>query len=176
MFLNSPPDRIGYLGDNVFQVVLTTYLGQPCPVMAPIVGRFFGKKGERVDEYGANLAAAALPGQGHSTLHNELQSLMQSIMKVAGVHSEKEAANFLLEKVGEPHITSYINHIARTDGNRRAMHAIIPDLHATNFPVGKQRVNDSGSRRDAEAFFEMKTFTACKSRYSHNNKRLTPVN
>ena len=52
------------------------------------------------------------------------------------------------------------------------MQAIIPDLHATNFPVGKQRVNDSGSKRDAEAFFEIKTFTACKSRYSHNNKRI----
>ena len=76
MFLNSPPDRIGHLGNNVFQVAMTTYVGQPCPVMAPLVGRFFGKKGERVDEYGANLAAAALPGQGHSTLHNELQSLM----------------------------------------------------------------------------------------------------
>ena len=56
------------------------------------------------------------------------------------------------------------------------MHAIIPDLHATNFPVGKQRVNDSGLTRDAEAFFEVKTFTACKSRYGHNNKRATPVN
>ena len=96
-------------------------------------------------------------------------------MKVGEVRSEKEAVNFLLGKVGEPHITGYINHVSRRDGNRRAMHAVIPDIHATNFPVGKQRVNDSGSRRDAEAFFEVKTFTACKSRYGHNNSKMTPV-
>ena len=133
MFLTSPPDRIGYLGDNVFQVIVATYLGQPCPMIAPLVGRFFGKKREQADKYGVNLAAAALTGQGHSILHNRLQSLVQSIMKVAGVHSEKEAVNFLLGKVGEPHITSYINHVSRGEGNRRAMHAIVPDIHATNF-------------------------------------------
>ena len=55
------------------------------------------------------------------------------------------------------------------------MHAIVPDIHATNFPVEKQRINDSGSKRDAEAFFEVKTFTACKSRYGHNNNRISPV-
>jgi len=77
--------------------------------------------------------------------------------------------------MGEPHITSYINHVSRKDGNRRAMHALIPDLHATNFPVRKQRVNDSGSRRDAEAIFEIKTFTTCKSRYGNNNTRASPV-
>ena len=96
-------------------------------------------------------------------------------MKVGGVRSEKEAVNFLLGKVGEPHITGYINHVSRRDGNRRAMHAVVPDIHATNFPVGKQRVNDSGSRRDAEAFFEVKTFTACKSRYGHNNSKMSLV-
>ena len=176
MFLTSPSDRIGYLGDSIFQVAIASYLGQPCPMMAPLVGRFFGKKGEQVDKHGANLAAASLPGEGHSTLHNQLQALTQSILKVGGVRSEKEAVNFLLGKVGEPHINSYINHVARRDGNRRAMHAIIPDIHATNFPVGKQRVNDSGSRRDAEAFFEVKTFTACKTRYGQNNSKMTPVN
>ena len=100
---------------------------------------------------------------------------MQSIMKVGGVCSEKEAVNFLLGKVGEPHITSYINHVSRKDGSRRAMHAIVPDIHATNFPVGRQRVNDSGSRRDAEAIFEIKTFTACKLIYGHNNNKMSPV-
>jgi hypothetical protein len=43
-FLQSPPDRIGYMGDNVFQVAMTTYLGQPCPIITPLVGRYFGKK------------------------------------------------------------------------------------------------------------------------------------
>ena len=59
--LQSPPDAIGYMGDNVFDVVMISYLGQPCPINAPLVGRYFGKKGTKVDKYGANLAAAALP-------------------------------------------------------------------------------------------------------------------
>ena len=42
-FLTSPPDAIGYLGDNVFQVSITMYLCQPCPIIAPVVGRFFGR-------------------------------------------------------------------------------------------------------------------------------------
>ena len=90
---------------------------------------------------------------------------------------EKEAANFLLGKVGEPHISVYVNHVARqNNGNRKAKHAIVPDIHTLHFPAGRQRVNDSGSTRDAEAFFEVKTFTACKSRYTNNNVRATPVN
>ena len=43
-FLQSPLDPIGYMGDNIFQVAIATYLGQPCPIMALVVGRYFGKK------------------------------------------------------------------------------------------------------------------------------------
>ena len=42
-------------------------------------------------------------------------------MKLGGILSEKEAVKFLLGKVREPHITSYVNHVARqNNGNRRA--------------------------------------------------------
>ena len=61
-FLHSPPDALGYIGDPEFQVVMTTYLGQPCPIMAPLVGRYFGKRATALDRYGANLSAASLPG------------------------------------------------------------------------------------------------------------------
>ena len=61
-FLQSPPNRIRYMEDNVFQVAMTTYLGQPCPIITPLAGRCFGKKGAKVDKYGANLATTALPG------------------------------------------------------------------------------------------------------------------
>ena len=33
-------------------------------------------------------------------------------MKVGRVQLEKEAKNFLLNKVGEPHVAAYVNHIA----------------------------------------------------------------
>ena len=82
-FLQSPPDHFGYLEDTTFQVAIATYLEQPCPLMAVIQGRFFGKKGQVIDKYSANLAAAILPGGGHRILHNQLQSFVQAMMKLA---------------------------------------------------------------------------------------------
>ena len=76
VFLVSPPDHFGYFEDPHFQIAITNYLGQPCPLMAPVVGRFFGKNGAVLDKYGANLAAASLPGQGHRTMYNKLQVIV----------------------------------------------------------------------------------------------------
>ena len=42
-FLHAPPESFGFLEDNIFQVGLVTYLEMPCPVMAPMVGRFLAK-------------------------------------------------------------------------------------------------------------------------------------
>ncbi len=72
-FLLSPPDQMGYMEDEVFQVGITTYLGQPCPLMAPVMGRYFRKCGKQLDWYGMNLAAASQPGHGLRSLHNKLQ-------------------------------------------------------------------------------------------------------
>ena len=91
-------------------------------------------------------------------------------MKLGGINFEKEAVNFLLGKVGEPHITSYVNHVAREANVRKAVHAIVTDIHARNFTVRRQTVNNSGAISTAEAFFEMKTYTACQSRYETNNQ------
>jgi len=75
----SPPDHVGYYMEGlVLQVALTTYPRQPCPLMAPAVGRIFGKKGNKLDKYNANLVAVPLPSQGHQALHNKLQSIFRS--------------------------------------------------------------------------------------------------
>ena len=175
MFLLSPPDHFGYMENPHFMISLATYLGQPCPVMAPVVGRFYGKSGARLDKYGANLAAASLPGQGHRALHNKLQSIVQAMMKVGGIFAEKEAVNFLLDKVGEPYITNYVDHVANHPSARNAPFAIVPDLHARNYPTGRQRVNDSGATMSVEALFEVKTYTACPTRYKENNATTGPA-
>eukprot|EP00956_Cyclotella_meneghiniana_P007694 scaffold10316_cov71-Cyclotella_meneghiniana.AAC.10 len=61
----------------------------------------------------ANLASASLPGGGFRRIHNNVQSLTQSmLMKVAGIHSEKEAVNFLLGEVPDPWMTHYVDHIS----------------------------------------------------------------
>ena len=78
VFPHLPPDQYGYTRtrDPIFRVAIATYIGQPCPLtMQPVVGRFFGKKEQQLDKYGADLTAASLSGQqGHSVLHNQLQS------------------------------------------------------------------------------------------------------
>jgi len=72
VLLLSPLDQFRYFEDTTFQVTFTMYLGLLCPIIAPVAGRFFGKKGVRLDQYGENLAAAALPGQGYRRTHNKL--------------------------------------------------------------------------------------------------------
>ena len=147
-------------------------LGQPCPVMAPmVVERYFGQRGQQLGKHGRNLAAASLPGQGHQALHNAIQHMMVDIMKVAGIQSHMKS--FLNGKIGEPYISNYINHITEHPNPKSALHAIIPDIHAYNYLLGRQRINDSKASTTDEAFFELKTMTACVSRYGHVNTDTT---
>jgi hypothetical protein len=129
-----------------------------------IVGRCFGKNGSKLDEYGANQASESLPGQGHTALQNQLQHIVQDTMKIGNIDSTTEAANFLVNKVGQPYIGDYVNHITSQPGHpKNAQDAIVPGLRATNYPTGRHIVNDSGASRSAEAIFEIKTFTICKT-------------
>jgi hypothetical protein len=99
--------------------------------------------------------------------------MMVSIMKLAGIQSHTEAANFLNGKIGEPYISNYINHITEHPNQRSALHAIIPDIHAYDYPSERQRISDSGASTTDEAFFELKIMTACMSRYGHANTDTT---
>ena len=108
VFLHSPPEIYGYMEDPVFQVS-----GSPCNISWTALTYYgfigwtiFQEKGTKLDEYGTNLAAAPLPGQGHCVLHNHLQSLIMAMKKLGGISSEEETANFLLDEVGEPYITA----------------------------------------------------------------------
>ena len=74
------------MSDPMFQVAVSSYVGQTCPLMlmTPLVGRFFDKEEEKLDKYGANLSSATLPAKGHGALRNILQSIsiVVSIMKL----------------------------------------------------------------------------------------------
>ena len=167
-WLHSPPDRLGYIENPLFRMIFPAHLGQPCPAMAPVVGRYFGQSGQQLDAFGANLAAAKLPGQGHRILHNLLQDVIKSKAKLGCIVTEKEAANFLINKVGEPWITRYVTHVSSFPNARKSTYGIVPDLQCFNFPVRRQTVNDSGATSSAVAIFEVKTYSACRSRYDHN--------
>jgi hypothetical protein len=174
-FVTSPPDGIGFIKDCEFRSIVATYLGQPDPNLASLVGRYFGKKGKQLDDHGANLASESLPGGGFRRIHNNIQSLIQSMMKVAGIPSVKEAVNFLLGKVGEPHIKNYVDHLASEAGRRNSLHSIVPDITATGYPAGKQTVNDSGASQSGEIFCEIKTQQPNNTRYNHDNSKLRPT-
>ena len=49
MFLHSPPDQYELLEDPVFMYAISAYLGQPCPLVSPLVGRYFGRQGTVLD-------------------------------------------------------------------------------------------------------------------------------
>jgi len=90
-------------------------------------------------------------------------------MKVAGIHSEKEAVNFLLGKVGEPYINNYVDHLSSLAGCRNSPFAIVPNLLVYGYPAGKQTVNDSGATDSGEIFCEIKTMQPNKTNYRYNN-------
>ncbi len=97
-------------------------------------------------------------------------------MKVGNINSTTEAVNFLIKKVWQPYIGDYVNHVMSKPGHsKNVQDAIVPDLHATNYPTGSQIVNDSGASRSAEAIFEIKTFVICKTQYNHDNRLFNPA-
>ncbi len=61
-------------------------------------------------------------------------------MKLGGIHSVLELVNFLIDKVGKPYITSYVNHVSNHPNAWEASYAydIMPDIEAfnTNLPTG----------------------------------------
>ena len=94
------------------------------------------------------------------------------MMKVASIHSEKEAVNFLLGKVGDLQIKNYVNHLPSEAERRNSIFAIVPDILAFEYPAGKQIVNDSGATQSEEAFCEVKSYQANKTRYNDKQHKL----
>ncbi|EJK49766.1 hypothetical protein THAOC_31323, partial [Thalassiosira oceanica] len=116
---------------------IAAFSGQTCPLVS---------LGAVLDVYGANLAAVSLPGHGHSRpTINMLQALLQSMMKLGGISSKKEAVNFLIGKVQDVHIARYVHHLSGRPSARKSPHAVVPGIHVYNYPADRQPVNDSGS-------------------------------
>ena len=126
--------------------------------------------------YGANLASESLPGPGGGfrRIHNNIQSLVQSMMKVAGIQSVKEAVNFLLGNFGEPYINNYVDHLS----SLKLVNVTLPLLLYTCgwIPGGYTKtVNDSGATQSGEIFAEVKTMQPNNTRYNQNNSTLRPA-
>ena len=104
-----------------------------CPIVAPIAGCFFSNNGTQFDHYSTYLALAPPLGRRHTALHNQIQRLIQDMIKLSKIDSQMKAANFLINKMPQPYIGDYINHVTQHPGHpRNTRDAIVPDIHATN--------------------------------------------
>ena len=56
--------------------------------------------------------------------------ILQLMMKLSVIHSVSKVNNFLLGKVGEKHITSYVIHISNHPNAHSRHQVIVPDIHA----------------------------------------------
>ena len=98
------------------------------------------------------------------------------MMRIGNIDSVLEPVNFFHGKVGQPFIGDNVHNITSQPGNpRHARHAVVPDIHATNYPTGRQVVNASRATRSADAIFEVKTYNFCPTRYNHNNQNINPA-
>ena len=167
-WLYGPIDDIGYIPNDLYPSIWAQHLGVPDPAFAGFEDFYYGTKGEKVDAYGNNLAAAALPGKGFKRFHNDLQYLLSQLMETGGMVTDREAENFLANKVPEPYLRRYNKHLCKTKakGNgRKAEGAITPDIMTYNYPVGEGGGNDSGAQSNTlPAIFEVKTFFPVPSR------------
>eukprot|EP00956_Cyclotella_meneghiniana_P027992 scaffold64216_cov67-Cyclotella_meneghiniana.AAC.1 len=100
------------------------------------------------------------------------------MMKVAWIHSKKEAVNFMLGKVPDPWMTHYVyvDHISSSHTSaRNSPHAIVPYILAHEYPAGRQRIDDNGASLSGDAFFEVKSYQPNNTRLDHNNKETKPA-
>ena len=89
----------------------------------------------------------------------------------------QQAKNFLIGKITGASIERYAQHAVEHRDVRRSTYCIIPDIHALNLPARNGTINDSGAISiRGEAIFEMKTMTACKTRYANNNDNTLSTN
>jgi hypothetical protein len=58
------------------------------------------------------------------------------MMKLGNIESVLDAHNFLIDKIPQPYIGDYVIHVTQLPGHlRNARDAIVPDIHARNFPI-----------------------------------------
>jgi hypothetical protein len=72
-FLFAPPDAAGFIPDDEYKEIFTSYLGLPSPACAPFIGQWIGSEGKqrKIDEHGNVVSAHnVVPGAGHTIAHN----------------------------------------------------------------------------------------------------------
>jgi len=139
-YYHHPTILAKYLENPVFQAIIATYHEQPCPLMAPVVGRFFGKKG-------TNSANMVQTWRQRHCLVRDIGSFPITPVNYSGRDEAwmhcigNERAKLLLDNVGDPHTIaphiSTISHCIQTIA-RYHMQSSLIYIHLTSLLVNKQ--------------------------------------
>ena len=73
VWVSAWPTKESYLSNPEFGEVVSTYFGTPSPACRNLVGQRIGRTNQFLDQYGAKLCAARLPGDGWRTQHDVLK-------------------------------------------------------------------------------------------------------
>jgi hypothetical protein len=93
-------------------MLFARYLGQPNPLCKHLAGRFFGRNATPLDEYGANLSSESFPGRGFTKRYNDLQYLIQDMMRLGNIDLVLEPVISSLVKLGS-HILETMSTISQ---------------------------------------------------------------
>eukprot|EP00957_Ditylum_brightwellii_P014367 1081370-Ditylum_brightwellii.AAC.1 len=162
-FLFAPPDAAGFIPDDEYKTIFTSYLGLPRPVCAPFIGQWIGSEGKqrKIDEHGDVVSARnAVPGAGHTIAHKYIQVTASNTARAAGMQVQPEAEKLFHGRVQEPCIGRYCEHYLNRTAHDCTAHkdTIIPDLLNHNYQVGDERHKDGNgtSQASTPAIFEVK--------------------
>ena len=130
-FLLSPPDQLGYMVDEIFQVGITAYLRQLWDVtLAKVVSNLI------LICMVQTLLQCPCLGLDITVSANNFNR-RRAMIKLGSTHSAAEV-NFLVDndKFRDSYIASYVNSVSSHLNAQKTPHAIVQDIHAFNFPSG----------------------------------------
>eukprot|EP00957_Ditylum_brightwellii_P184239 14032868-Ditylum_brightwellii.AAC.1 len=131
-FLSSPPDAAGFIPDDEFIEIFTSYLDLPSP----------------------------FPGTGHTIACDCIKLAFGDMAKVAGMQLQYEAENVFCGRLQEPYISRYCEHYLSATPHENSAHkdAVVPDILVHKYPVVKDRPRDENrlSQSSVPAIFEVK--------------------
>ena len=84
------PGEESALDNAEFDEVAARYFGTPSPACAARVGETIGRTSRRLDPYGAQLAAAPLPGDGFRLQHDQIKWQVFEDLREMGVRARPE--------------------------------------------------------------------------------------
>jgi hypothetical protein len=92
------------------------------------------------------------------------------MMKIGNINSTTEAVNFLINKVEQPYISDYVNHVTSQPGHpKNAQDAFVPNLHVQQIIPLEARLLMIAKNPD----LPRQSLKSKHSQYVRHNNRIT---